>query len=69
MNEKCELIYHSLVKKYDVATLTKLQASQELQIGQSKIDQLRASGELKFIKVGRQIRFRLTDLAEFLSCD
>ena len=67
MSEARALIYSTLTQKYPTATLTKQQTADELQIGQSKLDQLRASGELNFIKVGRQIRFRLTDLADFLA--
>lgn len=42
-----ELIYGTLVEKYTTATLTKREAANELQIGQSKLDQLRASGDTK----------------------
>ena len=67
MSDVSKLIYTTLSSKYTTATLTKKEAASELQIGQSKLDQLRATGELKFVTVGRQIRFRLTDLAEFLA--
>jgi len=67
MSDISKMIYTTLTQKYTTSTLTKKQAATELQIGQSKLDQLRASGELKFVRVGRQIRFRLTDLAEFLA--
>lgn len=67
MSDISKVIYKTLTQKYTTATLTKKQTANELQIGQSKLDQLRTTGELKFVKVGRQIRFRLTDLADFLA--
>ena len=67
MNEIQNMTYNTLVAKYKTATVTKREAAAELQIGTTKLDQLRARGEIKFVKVGSQIRFRLTDLAEFLA--
>ncbi len=66
MSDTANLIYTSLIEKYNTSTVTKKQTASELQIGQTKLDYLRKQGAIKFIKVGSQIRFRLTDLAEYI---
>lgn len=48
------------------ALLTKRQAAKELQISQNQIDALRRSGELKFSKVGSQIRVSAAAIADFM---
>ena len=59
-------VYIMGLKNISSVVLTKAQVSEELQIGVTKVDQLRANGDLKSIKVGSQIRFRFIDLAEYL---
>ncbi len=67
MTTEAQLIYSTLADKHDTITLTKKQTAHELRIGTTKLDQLRASGDIKFVTVGSQIRFRLLDIAEFLT--
>jgi len=67
MSDTSTLIYTTLTQKYPTATVTKKDAASELCIGTTKLDQLRKTGDIKFVMVGSQVRFRLTDLAEFLA--
>jgi len=55
-----------LVARYGSALLNKHQASKELQISECQLDRLRKSGELKYTKVGAQIRIPVSAIADFM---
>lgn len=42
------------------------QVARLLHCSEATVTRLRSSGELSFVRVGRQVRFRESDLAEFL---
>jgi len=46
--------------------LNKQDAADRLKVSQRTIDRLRASELLKWVPVGRQVRFREADLASFI---
>lgn len=55
-----------MIKRYGSAQLTKKQAGNELQVSEMQIDRMRKSGELKYSKVGSQIRIAASVIAEFM---
>lgn len=55
-----------ITKRYGSALLKKKQAAHELQVSEMQIDRMRKSGELKFSKVGTQIRISASTIAEFM---
>lgn len=55
-----------LTARYGTVLLNKHQASAELQISECQLDRLRKSGELKYTKVGTQIRIPVSAIADFL---
>ncbi len=67
MEESTRVVYDTLVEKYGKATLNKVDTAYELQIGVTKLDQLRVAGDIKYKLVGQQIRFNLLDLAMFIN--
>ena len=46
--------------------LTKSEVAKYLQISERKIDYLRQAGQLLCVKIGRNVRFRLEDVEEFV---
>lgn len=55
-----------MTKRYGSALLTKKQAAKEFQVSEMQIDRMRKTGELKFSKVGTQIRISASVIAEFM---
>jgi len=55
-----------LTARYGTVLLNKHQASAELQISECQLDRLRKSGELRYTKVGSQIRIPVSAIADFL---
>ncbi len=47
--------------------LTKKEAAERLRVSVRTIDRLRAREELRFVTVGRQVRFRAADLDTFIT--
>lgn len=47
--------------------LTKRDAAERLKVSVRTIDRLRAKDELRFVTVGRQVRFRPVDLDSFIT--
>jgi excisionase family DNA binding protein len=47
--------------------LTKRDAAEQLKVSVRTIDRLRAREELRFVTVGRQVRFRTADLDAFIA--
>jgi excisionase family DNA binding protein len=47
--------------------LTKKDAAERLKVSVRTIDRLRAREELRFVTVGRQVRFRMADLDTFIT--
>lgn len=56
----------NIIARYGSALLNKKQAANELQISVNQVDALRRSGELKFSKVGSQIRISASTIADFM---
>lgn len=46
--------------------LKKTEASELLRVSVRKIDQMRKDGELPFLKIGKQVRFRRSTLLEWI---
>jgi excisionase family DNA binding protein len=46
--------------------LTKREAAEKLRVSPSTVDRLRAQGEIAWVPVGRQVRFRPEALAEYV---
>jgi excisionase family DNA binding protein len=50
----------------DLDFLTKAEAAEKLRVSPSTVDRLRAQGEIAWVPVGRQIRFRAEALADYV---
>lgn len=59
-----ETYIKDLTTRYGSALLTKRQAAKELQISVTQLDRIRKTGELKFTKVGAQIRIPVEAIAD-----
>jgi excisionase family DNA binding protein len=55
-----------IVARYGSMFLSKKQAAAELQISECQLDRLRKSGEVKFTRVGSQIRIPASAIADFM---
>jgi excisionase family DNA binding protein len=50
----------------DAEFMTKAEAAQLMRLSRATIDRLRASGQLPFVKLGKKVIFRRSDIDAFL---
>ncbi len=63
MFENTNAFAEQLEKKYGTSLLKKIQASQEISISRSTLDEWRKKGLIKSQKIGSQVRFHVTEVA------
>ncbi len=66
MFENTNAFAEQLEKKYGTSLLKKVQASQEISISRSTLDEWRKKGLIKSQKIGSQIRFHVTEVARIV---
>ena len=67
MNDIQNQTAESIITRNGTSALNKIQASSELNISRSKLDELRKSGELKYKMVGGQVRISAYNVAEMVA--
>ena len=66
MFENTNTFAEHLHKKYGTPLLKKVQASQEISISRSTLDEWRKKGLIRSQKVGSQIRFHVSEVARVI---
>ena len=61
-----EKLTENIVDRYGSLLLNKREAAKELRISVNQLDRLRDSGDIKFSKVGSQIRISASVIADFM---
>ncbi len=66
-NTMIDNITESIIKRNGTSALNKKQASKELNIGVTKLDELRRNGEVRFTMIGGQVRINAYTIAEMIA--
>ena len=66
MNELRQQVYEEIFDRHQTSSLNKKQAAQELNIGLTKLDELRKSGELRYTMIGGSVRIPASAIAEMI---
>ena len=55
-----------LHKKYGTSLLDKIKSANELSISRATIDRMRKDGQIKSQRIGKQVRFHVTEIARIV---
>jgi excisionase family DNA binding protein len=55
-----------LQKKYGTPLINKIKAANELSISRATIDRMRKDGQIKSKRIGKQVRFHVTEIARIV---
>ncbi len=66
-NTMIDNITESIINRNGTSALNKKQASKELNIGVTKLDELRRNGEVRFTMIGGQVRINAYTIAEMIA--